>query len=169
MIFSFHREAEDELVDAVGYYEACDVGLGIDFSREVYATIQNVIDYPTMWPKIEDEVHRCLVHRFPFGVLYSVEADAIFILAVMQQAIWCGCSNGRETTTRSEDMRRRLMAPNEILEAALEKEKQAHDFYAEMGANCPVTFVKDLLLTLQNEEAKHIHMIQKMLAQMESG
>jgi len=51
MTFSFHREAEDELVDAVGYDEACDVGLGIDFSREVYATIQNIIDYPTMWPK----------------------------------------------------------------------------------------------------------------------
>ena len=83
MTFSFHPEAEDEFVDAVGYYEDCDFGLGIDFSREVYATIQNIIDYPTMWPKIEDEVHRCLVHRFPYGVLYSVESDAILILAVM--------------------------------------------------------------------------------------
>jgi len=65
------------------YYEACDAGLGLDFSLEVYATIQNAINYPTMWPEIEDEVRRCLVHRFPYGVLYNIEPGGIFILAVM--------------------------------------------------------------------------------------
>jgi hypothetical protein len=29
------------------------------------------------------EVRHCLVHRFPYGVLYSVESEGIFILAVM--------------------------------------------------------------------------------------
>jgi plasmid stabilization system protein ParE len=83
MKFDFHPEADEEFVEAVAYYENCDPGLGIDFSREVYATIQNAVEYPTMWPVIDDEVRRCLVHRFPYGVLYSVEPDGIFILAVM--------------------------------------------------------------------------------------
>jgi len=65
MTFSFHPEAEEEFVEAVGYYEDCDPGLGIDFSREIYATIQNAVDYPTMWPEIEIEVRRCLVHVSP--------------------------------------------------------------------------------------------------------
>lgn len=83
MKYSFHPEAEDEFIDAVAYYEDCEIGLGLDLSREVYASIQNAVDYPTMWPEIEDEVRRCLVHRFPYGVLYSIEPHGIFILAVM--------------------------------------------------------------------------------------
>lgn len=83
MTFDFHPGADEEFVQAVAYYEGCDPGLGIDFSREVYAAIQNAVEYRTMWPKIENEVRRCLVHRFPYGVLYSVEPRGIFILAVM--------------------------------------------------------------------------------------
>jgi toxin ParE1/3/4 len=83
MNFSFHPEADEEFVEAVAYYEGCEPGLGLDFSREIDATIRNALDYPTLWPEIEDEVRRCLVHRFPYGVLYSVESDGIFILAVM--------------------------------------------------------------------------------------
>ena len=59
MSFDFHPEADEEFVEAVAYYEESDAGLGIDFLREVYSTIRNAIDYPTMWPLIEDEVRRC--------------------------------------------------------------------------------------------------------------
>lgn len=83
MTFSFHPEADQEFAEAVAYYETCDAGLGLDFAREVYLAVQNASDYPLMWPTIEPEVRRCLVHRFPYGVLYSVEPDGIFILAVM--------------------------------------------------------------------------------------
>jgi hypothetical protein len=83
MNFSFHPEADGEFGEGIAYYEDCEPGLGLDFSREVYATIQNALYYPTMWPEIDAEVRRCLVHRFPYGVLYSVEPHGIFILAVM--------------------------------------------------------------------------------------
>ena len=81
--FSFHPEAEEEFVQGAAYYEGCEPGLGLDFSREVYATIQNALDYSALWPKLDTEVHRCLVHRFPYGVMYSIEPNGIFILAVM--------------------------------------------------------------------------------------
>lgn len=83
MIFTFHPEADEEFVAGVAYYEKCEIGLGLDFSREVYTTIKNSLDYPRMWPEISPEVRRCLVHRFPYGVLYSIEPHGIFILAVM--------------------------------------------------------------------------------------
>jgi hypothetical protein len=44
MTFSFHPEAEEEFVEAVAHYENGDPGLGLDLSREVYATIQNAVD-----------------------------------------------------------------------------------------------------------------------------
>ncbi len=83
MNFSFHPEADEEFIEAVAYYEGCETALGLDFSREVYASIQNALDYPTMWPEIDDDIRRCLVHRFPYAVLYSCEPDGIFILAIM--------------------------------------------------------------------------------------
>ena len=58
---------------------------------------------------------------------------------------------------------------DEILHLALEKETQAHDFYASLAASCNVDFVKELLLKLQNEEAKHMRMVRNMLGRLESG
>ena len=62
-----------------------------------------------------------------------------------------------------------LRTPEEILRKALEKETQARDFYAKLALECTVDFVKELLQTLQNEEAKHMHMIRKMQGRLESG
>ena len=83
MTFSFHPEAEEEFLEAINYYEDRERGLGYDFSIEVFATIQNIVIYPTAWPVIEEGVRRCLVHRFPYGVIYSIEQEEILILAVM--------------------------------------------------------------------------------------
>ncbi|WFB36041.1 type II toxin-antitoxin system RelE/ParE family toxin [Kiritimatiellota bacterium B12222] len=83
MPFSFHPDAEKEFLDAVSYYEDCEPGLGIDLAQEVHASIKNAVDYPSMWPLLSDEIHRCLVHRFPYGVIYSPEPHGILILAVM--------------------------------------------------------------------------------------
>ena len=83
MTFSFHPEAEGEFGRAIDYYEDCKSGFGEAFFLEICDAIRNVVNYPTLWPQIEDEVHRYLVHRFPYGVLYSMEPDGIFILAIM--------------------------------------------------------------------------------------
>jgi len=83
MTFAFHPEAEKEFLHSISYYEDCEPGLGIDFAREVQASIKNAIDYPSMWPTISDDIRRCQVNRFPYGVLYSHEPHGIFVLAVM--------------------------------------------------------------------------------------
>lgn len=83
MIFSFHPEAESEFSEAITYYENSSSGLGHDFSLEVLSTVQNIITYPTAWPIIEEDIRRCLVNRFPYCVVYSIEQSEIFILAVM--------------------------------------------------------------------------------------
>lgn len=83
MTYSFHPEAEAEFKGAIEYYEDSEPGLGYDFSIEVFATIQNIVNYSTAWPVVEGDIRRCLVRRFPYGVLYSIEQGEILILAVM--------------------------------------------------------------------------------------
>jgi len=46
MKFPFHPEADEEFIEAVAYYEDCEPGLGLDFSREVYATIRTPSTIP---------------------------------------------------------------------------------------------------------------------------
>jgi toxin ParE1/3/4 len=83
MKFLFHPEAEAEFLETISYYEDCESGLGEEFSLEVYSTVQNILSYPSAWPVLKTDVRRCLVNRFPYGVLYCVEKDRVYILAIM--------------------------------------------------------------------------------------
>ena len=83
MKYSFHPEAEAEFVQAIEYYEECEVGLGYDFAIEVYSAIERTVAYPKAWPIIEEDIRRSLVGRFPYGILYAEEDEELFIVAVM--------------------------------------------------------------------------------------
>ena len=85
MKLTFHPDADAEFFESIEYYEQCEIGLGQDFSIEVYSAVQIILNHPIAWPIIEDDVRRCLINRFPFGILYSIEENEIFILAVMNQ------------------------------------------------------------------------------------
>lgn len=83
MTITFHPEADDEFQQAINFYDARQTGLGTDFYLEIRDTLGRIERFPHAWPVADGEVRRCLVNRFPYGVLYSVEADGIFVLAVM--------------------------------------------------------------------------------------
>ena len=80
----YHPDAEKEFLKAIDYYEECRIGLGYEFAIEVYSAIERIIEYPDAWPVVEEDIHRCLTQRFPFGILYTLEKNQIYILAVMQ-------------------------------------------------------------------------------------
>jgi toxin ParE1/3/4 len=81
MTFDFHPEAEEEFIEAVAFYDKVETSLGEEFSLEVLAALRNVLSYPNAWPVLKGEVRRCLVNRFPYGILYSVEpTGAMFSL-----------------------------------------------------------------------------------------
>ena len=46
MTFSFHPEADAEFTKAIDHCDDCEIGLGYDFSIEVYSAIQNILEYP---------------------------------------------------------------------------------------------------------------------------
>ena len=79
----FHPQAEEEFANAIDYYESCENGLGLDFADVVLNTIENILAFPTAWPILEDDIRRCQTHRFPFAILYAIEPESIYILAVM--------------------------------------------------------------------------------------
>jgi len=43
MTFSFHPEAEKELILAIDFYEEKEKGLGRDFALEIYSTVERIL------------------------------------------------------------------------------------------------------------------------------
>jgi hypothetical protein len=82
MRFYFHPEAEAELDEAVEYYEQRQEGLGLEFVEEVYATSTRIIQYPNAWSALSKNSRRCLVSRFPYGVIYQIRFHTLRIIAV---------------------------------------------------------------------------------------
>jgi len=82
MRFYFHEDAETELDKAVAYYEDCRRGLGLEFAKEVYAAIARIIQFPEAWSPMSKNTRRCLVNRFPYGIIYTVKSDHIQVIAV---------------------------------------------------------------------------------------
>lgn len=83
MKYAFHPEAEEEFLDAVDYYEGREPGLGYDFAIEVRAAVENILNFPNAWTVLSDDIRQCQVRRFPYGIVYSRNREAILILAVM--------------------------------------------------------------------------------------
>jgi plasmid stabilization system protein ParE len=82
---SFHPLAEQELNDTASYYNAASPGLGATFLTEAERVIKQIREHPNAAPVVSGEVHRKLLRRFPYSVMYSVRTDMIRILAIANQ------------------------------------------------------------------------------------
>lgn len=83
MKVEFLEVAENELFDAVVYYNEESEGLGFDFAAEVKRTIGRIIEYPEAWALLSRRTRRCRTNRFPYGLIYQIRGETILIVAVM--------------------------------------------------------------------------------------
>ena len=71
-----------ELQDAIDWYESKSPDLADALLREFHAARQRSLLYPHAWQPVEDGFRKCLLTRFPYGLIYQVEDDRILILAL---------------------------------------------------------------------------------------
>jgi len=81
----FSRLAQWELEGARYHYELQRAGLGTYFKDEIRLATLRISEYPRAWAIESGEVRKCLLHRFPYKLLYSVESDHIIVIAVAHQ------------------------------------------------------------------------------------
>jgi plasmid stabilization system protein ParE len=74
--------AQKELDDAVDWYNGQATELGLEFLDEVDRAFRRTVSFPMSCPEIESGVRRCLLARFPYGLIYGVDRNTIVILAV---------------------------------------------------------------------------------------
>jgi toxin ParE1/3/4 len=78
----FHPLAEQELLDAVSYYEEQETGLGLDYLGEVEHAVNFLMRYPEAGSKVRGSIRRLTLPKFPYSLLYRVSKEQIRVLAV---------------------------------------------------------------------------------------
>ena len=78
-----HPEADEELEAAALWYEERQSGLGDAFLDEFERTLRRIAAEPKRWRKIPGDNRKLNFHRFPYAIVYSLRADAIYVRAVM--------------------------------------------------------------------------------------
>lgn len=83
MTHRFHPEARFEFREDALFYESCRTGLGRRFRDAVRDAIASIVEDPLRWPLFEGGTRRCVMRRFPYAIVYLLEHDTAFIVAVM--------------------------------------------------------------------------------------
>lgn len=74
--------AQQELDDAVAWYNEQAAGLGQEFLDELDRVVRRAVAFPMSCPEIEPGMRRCLLARFPYGLIYGVDRKTIVVVAV---------------------------------------------------------------------------------------
>jgi plasmid stabilization system protein ParE len=74
--------AQRELDDAVAWYNEQAAGLGQEFLDELDRVVRRAVTFPMSCPEIEPGVRRCLLARFPYGLIYGVDGETLVVVAV---------------------------------------------------------------------------------------
>jgi toxin ParE1/3/4 len=78
----FHPEAQAELDETIGFYEARVPGLGLDLRKDVESAARRIQEAPNRWSPFDQQTRRFLIRRFPYSVIYLELLDHIWIVAV---------------------------------------------------------------------------------------
>jgi plasmid stabilization system protein ParE len=78
----FHSAAAEEIVETTAYYEGEVPGLGDRFIAEVERIVEVLCDQPRIGQSVGEELRRIILARFPYSLIYSIESERIWVIAV---------------------------------------------------------------------------------------
>ena len=82
MLYEFDFDTEGESIESAAYYVRHLIGLGRRFGREVQGAINLILDNPSIGTPIEGDIRCVLLGTFPYSIVYSIEDQLIFVLAI---------------------------------------------------------------------------------------
>jgi len=78
----FLAVARQELDGAVAWYERQSPGLGYEFLDELDRVVRRISAHPQSNAELTQGLRRALFSRFPYGLVYGIDADSIVVVAV---------------------------------------------------------------------------------------
>jgi len=80
---SFHPEAIREAAESAQFYEERQKGLGARFIKSLSDTLSRIEADHFLYPIICENIRRCPMSHFPYGIIYREKEDSIEIISVM--------------------------------------------------------------------------------------
>ena len=74
--------AQDELEQAMAWYEAKVPALGDSFLVEISRVLKLIQQLPQAWHPLSVNTRRCRLNRFPYAVIYSETNGELVIIAI---------------------------------------------------------------------------------------
>jgi toxin ParE2 len=85
--------AQAELDEAVDWYKALSPDLGDAFLIEAIRVFRLIEQYPKAWHPMGENIRRCRLARFPYGIIYTEDGGDRLIVAVVHMhrapRYWC--------------------------------------------------------------------------------
>lgn len=85
-------EADLDVEEAFHWYEERRDGLGTEFLDELRAAYSRILSGPLKYQDLRAGVRCAWMRRFPYGVYFAIEPDAIAVVAVLRAsrdpAVW---------------------------------------------------------------------------------
>lgn len=91
-------EAEEDLERAFEHYERLRPGLGKEMVDEFRRGVERILTHPNAWQALDSTYRRYRLRRFPYGIVYRVDApaDRVLIIAIMHLSQRPGWWQSRE-------------------------------------------------------------------------
>ena len=74
-------EANEDLLEAWGWYDNIRPDLGQRFAQAIEATVEALAEHPLQFTVVFQNRRRAGVRRFPYGIFFEVQADRVVVLA----------------------------------------------------------------------------------------
>ena len=74
--------AEQELDEAIAYYNEQVAGLGDAFLLEALKVFDLIQQYPYAWHQLDEGIRWCRLNRFPYTIVYAASDAEILVLSV---------------------------------------------------------------------------------------
>jgi len=91
---AWHPLARRELFESSDFYDQQAPGLGEVFLTRVEKSIEQIQRFPESGSRTAGEIRQSLVRGFPYSVIYRLDQESIFLLAIAhhkrQPRYWAG-------------------------------------------------------------------------------
>jgi toxin ParE1/3/4 len=82
----FIPEAVKDLHSAAHWYEEQRKGLGSAFMLSIEAGLATLQRNPEHFAKVEGDLRRIVIKRFPYGIFFIVESEIILVTAIFHSS-----------------------------------------------------------------------------------
>jgi plasmid stabilization system protein ParE len=81
----FFDEAAEEIEETAAWYGKRSAVTRAGFLDEIDRALDAILDVPIRWPSHRDGTRRYVCRTFPYTVVYFVEDEIVFVVAVAHQ------------------------------------------------------------------------------------